>query len=38
LEEGKTKWQMINIVLPILLILLFGLTYQLGRKRRYQHK
>jgi gliding motility-associatede transport system auxiliary component len=38
LEEGKTKWQMINIVLPILLILLFGLAYQLGRKRRYQHK
>jgi ABC-2 type transport system permease protein len=38
LEEGKTKWQLINIVLPIVLILLFGLTYQWVRKRSYQHK
>ncbi|MBZ5858474.1 gliding motility-associated ABC transporter substrate-binding protein GldG [Flavihumibacter profundi] len=38
LEEGKTKWQMINIVLPIVIILAFGLAYQWSRKRRYQKK
>ncbi len=38
LEEGKTKWQLINIVAPVLLILLFGLGFQWMRKKRYQHK
>jgi ABC-2 type transport system permease protein len=36
LEEGKTRWQMINIVVPVLLILVFGALYQWLRKRRYQ--
>ena len=35
-EEEKFKWQLINIGLPILLILIFGLIYQALRKRRYQ--
>ena len=35
-EEEKFKWQLINIGLPILLILLFGLIYQALRKRKYQ--
>ena len=35
-EEGKTKWQFINIAFPIIIILLFGLLYQAIRKRSYQ--
>ena len=31
----KTKWQFINIVLPIALVLLFGWLYQLKRKRNF---
>jgi ABC-2 type transport system permease protein len=33
--EERTKWQLINIALPIILILLAGLIYQQIRKRRY---
>ena len=35
-EEERFKWQLINIGLPILLILFFGLIYQALRKRKYQ--
>lgn len=35
-EEEKFKWQLINIGLPIVLILFFGLIYQALRKRKYQ--
>lgn len=31
----KTKWQIINLVLPILLILVFGITRAVLRKRRF---
>ncbi len=31
----KTKWQMINLILPILLVLLFGWIYQVLRKRQF---
>lgn len=37
LEEGKTKWQVINIVLPILLVILIGIIYQFVRKRKYSN-
>lgn len=33
--EQKTMWQLINIVLPVLLVCLFGLVYQWWRKRKY---
>ncbi|MDB5207186.1 MAG: gldG, partial [Flavisolibacter sp.] len=33
-EAEKVKWQIINIALPILLIILFGIIYQ--RVRRYR--
>jgi len=33
--EGKTTWQFINIALPILVIILFGLIYQWNRKRKF---
>ena len=31
----KTFWQLINIALPILLVVLFGWFYQIKRKRRF---
>jgi gliding-associated putative ABC transporter substrate-binding component GldG len=34
-EEEKTKWQLINIVLPVFVIIIFGLIYQQWRKRKY---
>ncbi len=33
--EGRTKWQLINIALPIALVVLIGFTLQYVRKRRY---
>lgn len=33
--EGKLQWQLINILLPLALVLLFGLAFNLWRKRRY---
>lgn len=33
--EGKTTWQLINIALPVVLIILFGLVYQWNRKRKF---
>lgn len=35
IEEGRSKWQLINIALPILIIILFGAIYQQVRKRKY---
>ena len=37
-EEQKTKWQFINIGLPVLLVVLFGIIYQQLRKRKYAFK
>ena len=36
LHESKLKWQLINIVLPLLIIFLFGLGNHYFRKKRYQ--
>ncbi len=33
--EEKTKWQFINLVLPVLLIILFGIIYQWWRRKKY---
>jgi ABC-2 type transport system permease protein len=35
IEKQKTTWQLINIALPILLVILFGFVYQQIRKRKY---
>lgn len=35
-ESEKTRWQLINIGVPVLLVILFGLVYQAVRKRKYQ--
>jgi gliding-associated putative ABC transporter substrate-binding component GldG len=34
-EEKRTMWQLINIALPILLIIIFGVIYQQIRSRKY---
>lgn len=36
IEEQKTWWQFINILAPLLLVILFGISYQLIRKNRYR--
>ena len=33
--EQKTTWQIINVALPIILVLIFGFVYQQIRKRKY---
>ncbi|WP_276480359.1 gliding motility-associated ABC transporter substrate-binding protein GldG [Paraflavitalea pollutisoli] len=32
----RTTWQVINIAVPVLLVILFGFIYQAMRKRKYQ--
>ena len=34
-ESEKTLWQLVNIVLPILFLVIFGLAYNTWRKRKY---
>ena len=34
-KEEKFKWQIINTVLPLLVILLFGIVYHIRRKKKY---
>jgi gliding-associated putative ABC transporter substrate-binding component GldG len=34
-EEQRSTWQLINIALPVLLIIVFGSVYQQVRKRKY---
>lgn len=38
LEENKSTWQLVNIGLPIFVILIFGLIYQLIRNRKFQKR
>ncbi len=35
LNKSHIKWQLINILLPILLVLLFGLLYNFMRRRKF---
>lgn len=37
-EEDRSRWQLMNIGLPIILIVLFGFIYQALRKRKYSAK
>jgi gliding-associated putative ABC transporter substrate-binding component GldG len=34
-KDQKTLWQVVNIAVPILLVILFGFIYQQVRKRKY---
>ena len=36
IENDRTFWQFVNIVLPILLVIISGFFYQLIRKKKYQ--
>ncbi|GAO41666.1 gliding motility-associated ABC transporter substrate-binding protein GldG [Flavihumibacter petaseus] len=38
LEDGKVKWQLMNILIPVLIILIFGVSYQWIRKKKYQQQ
>ena len=33
--KEKTKWQLINIVVPIVILLVFGLIFNYLRRRKY---
>lgn len=35
IESEKLKWQIINVVLPVVLVILIGMVFSLLRKRRY---
>ncbi len=35
IEDEKKKWQIINLVIPILLIIIFGIIYQWWRRKKY---
>jgi ABC-2 type transport system permease protein len=35
IKSDKTKWQLINIILPIFIILIFGYLNAQVRKRKY---
>lgn len=35
IKEQKLKWQIINLVLPIIFLIFFGLIYNILKKRRY---
>ncbi len=37
-EAEKTKWQMVNVVVPVVLVLVFASAYLFFRKRRYETK
>jgi len=37
IKDGKTFWQLINIVVPLLLLLLFGFIYFWHRKKKYAY-
>ncbi len=38
LREEKEKWQVINIILPLLVFLVFGITFNYLRKKKYSKK
>jgi len=33
--QEKTYWQFVNIILPLMVLLTFGLVFQYLRKRKY---
>jgi ABC-2 type transport system permease protein len=35
IAEQKSKWQIINLALPVLLIIIFGIIYQWWRRKKY---
>ena len=35
ITQDRTRWQVINVAVPVLVLLTFGLIYQFVRKRKY---
>lgn len=35
LKEEKQRWQLVNLLIPIAVLLLFGIVYQYNRKRKF---
>jgi len=35
IQENTSKWQIINVVMPVVIVVLFGLLYNYIRRRRY---
>jgi ABC-2 type transport system permease protein len=35
IKEERTQWQLINIVVPILIVVIFGFINSAVRKRKY---
>lgn len=35
ITEGKTKWQVINLAIPVILVIIFGVTRNRIRKRKF---
>lgn len=35
IREEKLKWELINTIVPVLLLMIFGMYYHFARKRRY---
>jgi ABC-type uncharacterized transport system involved in gliding motility auxiliary subunit len=35
IASGKTKWQLINLVLPLLMIVLYGIVRAWNRRRKF---
>lgn len=37
-DEEKSRWQLVNLIVPVLLIIIFAAIYQVLRKRKYTLK
>ena len=37
INEQKMKWQLVNLLIPIGLVLIFGLVFNFVRRRRFKH-
>lgn len=37
-DEEKSRWQLVNLIMPVLLIIIFAAIYQVLRKRKYTLK
>ena len=37
IKQVRIKWQMINLILPVLIVVVFGLIFNYSRKRKYSH-
>jgi len=38
INDDRLTWQLLNVLIPIGLLLIFGIGYQIIRKRKYTRK